>query len=105
MLNLTEDNLEKIIAESNKPVFVDMYADWCGPCKMIAPLVEELSKEYGDKVEFISVDVDANAVSTATYGVRSIPTLLVFNRGELMKRHSGAIPKNKIVELFQNYIV
>lgn len=105
MLNLTEDNLEAIVEESNKPVFVDMYADWCGPCKMIAPIVEQLSKEYGDKVEFISVNVDSNPTSTASYGVRSIPTLMVFENGELVKKQTGAVPKSKLVEMIQSYIV
>jgi thioredoxin 1 len=105
MTTVTTDNLQTIVTESTKPVFVDLYAEWCGPCKMISPIVDELAKEYGDKIEFVKLNVDENPVSAAAFGVRSIPTLLVFDKGELVKRHSGAIPKIKIVELFQNFLI
>lgn len=105
MTTVTGDNLQTIVTEATKPVFVDLYADWCGPCKMIAPIVDELEKEYGDKIEFVKLNVDENPVSTAAFGVRSIPTLLIFDKGSVVKKHSGAIPKTKIVELFQNFLV
>lgn len=106
MLNIiTKDNLEEIVKESTKPVFVDMYADWCNPCKMISPIIDELTNEYGDKVEFIKVNIEENPLSTAAYGIRSIPALLVFNEGKLVKTHFGAMPKARIVELFQNYLI
>lgn len=104
-MDLTNDNLNQLISESGKVVLVDMYADWCGPCKMITPIIEELSKEYDGKLEIIKVNVDENPVSAAAFSVRSIPTLLVFDKtGELVKKHSGAIPKIKIVELFEKFI-
>ena len=105
MLNITHDNLEDVIKESTKPVFVDMYTDWCGPCKMIAPIIDELANEYGEKIEFVKLNVDENPVSAAAFGVRSIPTLLVFDKGELVKKQAGAMPRAKIVDLFQKYLV
>jgi thioredoxin 1 len=105
MLNLTEDNLVNIVKESNKPVFVDMYAEWCGPCKMISPIVDELAKEHGDQIEFVKVNVDENPTSAAAFGVRSIPALLVFKDGVVVKKHAGAIPKSMIVELYKKYLV
>jgi thioredoxin 1 len=105
MIELSNDNLNQLISESGKVVLVDMYADWCGPCKMITPIIDELSKEYDGKLEVIKVNVDENPVSAAAFSVRSIPTLLVFDKtGELLKKQTGAIPKMKIVELFENYL-
>lgn len=106
MAELTNDNLESVIKESGKTVLVDMYAEWCGPCKMISPIIDDLVKEYEGKLEVIKVNVDDNPVSAAAFGVRSIPTLLVFDKnGELVKRQAGAIPKSKIVELFDKFLV
>jgi thioredoxin 1 len=105
MAELTKDNLMELINGTEKPVLVDMYAEWCGPCKMITPIIDELIQEYEGKVEIIKVNVDDNPLSAAAFGVRSIPTLLVFDKkGELVKKHSGAMPKSKIVELFSNQI-
>jgi len=105
MGELINDNLEAQIKSAGKPVLVDMYAEWCGPCKMIAPIIDELIKEYEGKIEIIKVNVDENPVSTAAFGIRSIPTLLVFDKsGELKKKQAGAIPKSKIVELFESYL-
>jgi thioredoxin 1 len=104
-MELKNDNLVDVIKESNKPVLVDMYAEWCGPCKMIGPIIDTLASEYDEKLEIIKVNVDENPVSAAAFGVRSIPTLLVFDKGELVKRQAGAVPKSKIVEMFEKYIV
>ena len=106
MAELKTDNLQELVASAGKPVLVDMYAEWCGPCKMIGPIIDDLIKEYEGKVEIIKGNVDENPVSAAAFGVRSIPTLLVFDKsGELKKKQAGAIPKSKIVELFEGYIV
>ena len=106
MAELVTDNLKELIDSAGKPVLVDMYAEWCGPCKMIGPIIDDLIKEYEGKVEIIKVNVDENPNSAAAFGIRSIPTLLVFdNSGELKKKQSGAIPKSKIVEMFESYIV
>lgn len=105
MIVLTNDKLEQTIKESSKLILVDMYADWCGPCKMIEPIIEEIAKDYEQNLEVIKVNVDENPVSAAAYGVRSIPTLLVFDKGELVKKQSGAIPKKVIIELFEKFLV
>jgi thioredoxin 1 len=106
MAELTNDNLQEVIKSVGKPVLVDMYAEWCGPCKMIHPIIDDLIKEYDGKLEIIKVNVDVNPVTAAAFSVRSIPTLLVFDKtGELKKKQAGAIPKSQIVALFESYIV
>lgn len=102
---LNNDNILDVIKDFNKPVLIDMYADWCGPCRMIEPIVEEIAKEYEGKVEVLKVNVDENPQSAAYYKVRSIPTLIVLNQnGELHKIQSGAVPKKIIVEMFESLI-
>jgi len=106
MIHLTNDNIDQIIKEQNetgKYVFVDMYADWCGPCKMIEPIINELDAEYDGKVAFLKVNVDENPESAAKYRVRSIPTLMIFDTsGNVVKQSSGAMPKNQINEMIKN---
>lgn len=105
MAELINDNLHEIIKSTGKPVLVDFYGDWCSPCKMIAPIIDDLIMEYEGRLEIIKVNVDENSESTAMYGVRSIPTLLVFDcNGELVKKQAGAIPKSRIVEMFEKYL-
>ncbi|MBI3141834.1 MAG: thioredoxin [Bacteroidetes bacterium] len=91
-LEVTDATFEETIA-SGKPVMIDFWAQWCGPCLMIAPTVEELSKEYDGKVVVGKVDVDAN-MSGSKFGVRSIPTLLFFKDGKVVDKHVGAAPKD-----------
>ena len=96
MIYLNDGNFETEIKNSDLPCIVDFYADWCGPCKMIAPIFEELSKEYAGKCNFFKVNVDeANAVA-AEYGVMSIPTLIMFNNGAKIASQSGALPKEML---------
>lgn len=105
MIELVTDNLSEVIETIDKPILVDFYGTWCGPCKMIEPLIKDISVEYEENLQVIMVDIDENPKSAVAFGVRSIPMLLVFNNGQVMKRHSGAIPKSRIVDLFHNYIV
>ena len=106
MIHLDNDNLEEVILATGKPVLVDMYADWCGPCKMIEPILIELDAESKGKFEIIKVNVDENPESAAKYRIRTIPTLIVFNEdGKILNQKSGAMPKNKIVELFGDVVV
>ena len=97
-VEITDDNFETEVIKSDKPVLIDFWAVWCGPCKLIAPIVEELSTEYEGKVKIGKLDVDSNQQTSIKFGVRSIPTLLLFKDGNLKDTIIGAVPKSKIVE-------
>ncbi|MDH3709632.1 MAG: thioredoxin [Cyclobacteriaceae bacterium] len=96
-IEITDANFEEIIA-SDKPVLVDFWAEWCGPCKMIGPVVEELASEYEGKAVVGKVDVDNNPNVSARFGIRSIPTLLVFKGGEVVDKQIGAVPKSILAQ-------
>jgi thioredoxin 1 len=96
-VEITDSNFEEII-NSEKPVLVDFWAEWCGPCKMIGPLVEELANEFEGKAIIGKVDVDANPEVSAKFGIRSSPTLLVFKGGEIVDKQVGAVPKSVLSE-------
>ncbi len=95
-VNIDTANFESDVLQSETPVVVDFWAEWCGPCKMIAPSLEEISEEMGDKVKIAKVNMDENPDIAAKYGVRSIPTLLMFKGGEPTAIQVGAAPKNKL---------
>ena len=97
-LEITDATFEETVLKSDKPVLVDFWAAWCGPCRMLAPIVEELGKDYGDKVTIGKVDVDANQKYAAQYGVRNIPTVLLFKGGEVIDKQVGVAPKKTYVE-------
>jgi thioredoxin 1 len=90
---LTDANFDEVI-NSGKPVLVDFWAEWCGPCKMIGPIVEELAGDYDGKAVVAKLNVDENPQTTAKFGVRSIPTLLVFKGGQVVDKQIGAVPKS-----------
>ena len=94
-LEITDSNFNDILSK-NKTVLIDFWAEWCGPCRMIAPMIEELAGEYEGKAIIGKLDVDSNQESSVKFGVRSIPTLLVFKNGELVDRHVGAVPKETL---------
>lgn len=104
-IEITDSNFEQEVLKSDKPVLVDFWAVWCGPCKMIAPIVEQLAAEYDGKLKVGKLDVDNNQQSAIQYGVRSIPTLLLFKDGKVVDTIIGAVPKpmivNKIEPLLQ----
>ena len=93
-LEFTEANFEELVLNSDKPVLVDFWAEWCGPCRMLGPIVEELSDEFADKAVIGKVDVDSQQKFAAEFGVRNIPTVLVFNKGELVNRQVGVAQKS-----------
>ena len=95
---LTDDNFEREVLESTAPVLVDFWAAWCGPCKMIAPIVEELSSEYEGKAKICKIDVDSAQKTATDFGIRSIPTLLIFKEGKVADQLIGAVPKQQITE-------
>jgi len=88
-----DDTFEEEVIKSEVPVLVDFWADWCAPCKIIAPIVEQLASEYDGKVKFAKLDVDANPKTATAYGIRGIPTLLIFKSGSPVDQVVGAVPK------------
>ncbi len=92
-VTVTNDNFQSEVLESTTPVVVDFWAEWCGPCKMIAPSLEEISNEMGDKVKIVKLNIDENPDLAAQFGVRSIPTLAMFKGGEVSDIKVGALPK------------
>ena len=96
-INITDSNFESDVLGSDKPVLVDFWATWCGPCRMIAPTVKEIAAEYGDQVDVVKVDIDENPMTPGRYGVMSIPTLMIFKDGQVVDRWVGAQPKDAMV--------
>ena len=96
-LEVNDGNFDEIVVKSNIPVIVDFWAEWCGPCRMIAPIVEELSKEYSGKVLVVKCDVDSSPGVASRYGIRNIPTVLFFKDGKIADKQVGAVPKSNFV--------
>ena len=95
-VNVTEQTFSEEVLGSEEPVVVDFWAEWCGPCKMIAPIVEELAQEYDGKIKFAKIDVDSNPNLASTYGIRGIPNLTIFDKGEVVGQLVGVQPKATI---------
>jgi|TARA_X000000950_G_C13888400_1_gene649828 thioredoxin 1 len=96
MINVTDSDFSSAVLESEKPVLVDFWAEWCGPCKTIAPILKEISDEYSDKLTVAKVDVEANPNTPVQYSVRGIPALMIFNRGEVIGTKVGALSKSQL---------
>jgi thioredoxin 1 len=97
-LEITSANFNQEVLESEVPVLVDFWAPWCGPCKMLSPIIDQLAGEYGDKLKIVKVNVDENPDLAGDYGIMSIPTLILFKNGEEVETISGFMPKNKLME-------
>jgi len=96
-LELTDSNFDEIVIKSDKPVIVDFWAEWCGPCRMVGPIVNEVGEDFKDKAVVGKLDVDSNPEITMRFGIRNIPTILFFKNGEVADKQVGAVPKSAIV--------
>lgn len=104
IINTTDANFDADVLQSDKLVLVDFWAAWCGPCKMIAPVLEELAVDFADRVQIVKVDVDANPEAAARFGIRSIPTLFVFKNGEKVDTVIGGRPKSELAALLNKHL-
>ena len=98
VLDITDANFDSEVLQSEKPVLVDFWAEWCGPCKQIGPTLEEISEEKKDSVTIFKLNIDENIETPQKYGVRGIPTLMIFNNSELIDTKVGSLPKNAIID-------
>ena len=103
-LEITDKNFKEVVLDSDKAVLVDFWAPWCGPCRMIAPIVDELHTELKGKAVIGKVNVDDNSESSANFGVRNIPTLLIFKNGEVVDKLVGAVPKSEILNKLKSHM-
>lgn len=103
-IHVTDSNFEEEVLKSKIPVMVDFWAEWCGPCKMIGPIVDELSKEYEGKAKVVKVDVDNNPVAASNNGIRNIPTILFFKNGEVADKQVGVVPKGALAQKIENLL-
>ncbi len=100
-VDVTDASFDQEVLKANIPALVDFWATWCAPCKAVAPILDELSQNYDGKVKFTKLNVDENPMTCAKYGIRSIPTLLLFKEGKVMAQEIGAVPKKRMEELIK----
>ncbi len=103
-LELTDANFEELVLQADKPVLVDFWASWCGPCRMISPIVDDIAKDYTDTAVVAKMNVEDNSAIPAKYGIRNIPALLYFKDGEVVDRQVGAVPKSALTTKLDNLL-
>ena len=101
---LTDDSFEQEVLKSDKPVLVDFWAEWCVPCRMLAPILQEIADEYSGKIIVAKLNVDEAPENAAKYNIQSIPTVALFNKGEIVNQSIGVVPKEQLITLFENLI-
>lgn len=104
ILEIDDSIFDAEVLESDKPVLIDFWAPWCGPCRAISPLVEQLAGEFGDKIKFVKCNVDDNPISPGKYGIRSIPTLMFFKDGNVVDQVIGIVAKSKLEEVINKIL-
>ena len=104
VLHINDADFETAVVQSDIPVLVDFWAPWCGPCKMIAPILDEISPEFAGKAKIVKINVDDNQLVAGQFGVRSIPTLLLFKNGQLVATQVGALPKNQLAAFINQHL-
>ncbi len=104
IVHTSDADFDKDVLESDKPVLVDYWAEWCGPCKMIAPILDEIAGEYGDKIKICKLDIDSNQETPPKYGIRGIPTLMLFKNGEVEATKVGALSKSQLAAFLDSNI-
>ena len=103
-VEVNDSNFEEVVLKSDKLVIIDFWAEWCGPCRMVAPIIEEISEEYEGKVLVAKVDVDSNPGISSKLGIRNIPTVMFFKDGEMVDKQVGAVPKSNFVSKIEPFL-